>query len=87
MANTDGEAQIRAIADEIMSYLQDHPHAADDLGGVAQWWLVRWGYAPPPGKVAEALELLLAKNLITKEITAGGRSIYRRAHIFPPGQS
>lgn len=70
------DPEIRQIADQIESYLNNHPHAADTLEGITKWWL--------PGKrvevssviVQQALNYLAAKSIVKAFVNLSGNSVY-----------
>src|SRR5437016_2658461 len=46
------------VAEEILSYLRNHPNAADTLEGILKWWLPRQRYETEQQRIEQALEYL-----------------------------
>lgn len=61
----------------ILSYLRDHPEAADSPEGIAQWWLPAPAYTATLEAVHEALALLVADQRIARIDLADGRTLYQ----------
>jgi hypothetical protein len=67
---------IESIAAEIVRYLEAHPHAADTLDGIRNWWLQR---TPTDFKVVEcALKRLVADGVLKLTTAAGAKPVYSR---------
>lgn len=67
------------IANEIARYLRDHPDAADSLDGIRQWWLPRLRLQEASAQVEEAVQELLARGEVERQILPDGTVLYRRA--------
>ncbi len=67
---------IEKIASEIKHYLDEHPHAADNIEGITNWWLLRQRLKEHQKNVEEALLLLLTKGSVRQQITDDGSQIY-----------
>ncbi len=65
-----------ALCFELVSYLQEHPHAMDSLEGIAEWWLPRHHIRIGVERVSRALEWL-AKRDIVERVPEGDRMLYR----------
>ena len=65
------------ITNEIMTYLSNHPNAADTLDGVAKWWLLDRADKLQLGKVKQALDELVAKGLVVKQKKTDSGILYR----------
>jgi hypothetical protein len=70
---------VNNIADEIARYLQDHPEAADSLDGIRQWWLPRLRLQEASAQIEEALQELLDRGVIGRQVMPDGTVLYRRA--------
>ena len=70
---------MNSIAEEIGRYLRDHPEAADSLDGIRQWWLPRLRLQEAAAEVEEALQELLGRGLIVRQVQPDGTVLYRRA--------
>ena len=81
MAPNDTQ-RAQAVASAIKRYLEDHPHAADTIEGVAQWWLRSTHRDIPVAVVQQALDYLVSKGIIA-EIETWGRKVYRSARQTP----
>lgn len=73
LLNTD----IVHLAETIKQYLFKHPHAADTLQGVMNWWLLRERYEIAIDLVQEALEVLIQHEVVTKINLHGSEPIYK----------
>jgi len=65
------------IANEILTYLTDHPNAADTLDGIAKWWLLDRAVQFQLDQFKQALEELVAKELVTEQKGSDSKIIYR----------
>lgn len=70
--------EIRMLSEEIMQYLDKHPHAADSLEGVARWWLRRETTGRMDGGLQAAMDQLVSKGLIAVSVLPDGTRIYKR---------
>jgi Fe2+ or Zn2+ uptake regulation protein len=60
---TELEARIRR---EVLEYLCEHPHAMDNLEGIATWWLPRHEVRVGVEQVARALESLETDGFVER---------------------
>lgn len=65
------------ITNEIMTYLANHPNAADTLDGVAKWWLLDRADKLQLGQVKQALDELVAKGLVAAQKGGDSKIVYR----------
>lgn len=65
------------ITSEIMTYLANHPNAADTLDGVAKWWLLDRADKLQLGQVKQALDELVAKGLVAAQKGGDSKIVYR----------
>lgn len=66
------------VAQEILSYLRNHPNAADTLDGILNWWLPRQRYEMEQQRIEESLEHLVARGLVSKKTLSDGTVLYLR---------
>ncbi len=66
------------IANDIETYLKQHPDAADTLDGIIKWWVSRIRIEESVGDISKALVLLELENIVAKTRTVDGRVIYSR---------
>lgn len=76
--NGKWKAVVLALADEIASYLESHPNAADTAEGILTWWLARQRYAETRRNVEQALAYLTEQGLVRASDGPHGR-IYSKA--------
>ena len=72
------DAEITALAQEIVRYLESHPNAVDTRFGIVKWWLRFRRYEEALDKVQRALDYLVDQGLVTKNTTLSGEALYRR---------
>jgi hypothetical protein len=65
------------IARDILAYLIDNQDAQDTLEGIIQWWLLEQQIKYQTKMVKEALEELVAKELVLKYEHMNSRTRYR----------
>ncbi len=65
------------IAERILEYLKKNPDTGDTLEGISKWWLEMERVDHSVEKVANVLEVLLARGLIKKDILDRNTSIYK----------
>jgi hypothetical protein len=65
------------VGDPILRYLSEHPDAADTAAGIRQWWLLHENEERSAKEVQEALDLLVARGLITRIDRPGMPPVYR----------
>ncbi len=66
-----------ALEGRILEYLDKHPDAADNLEGIAAWWLGQTGYPFTTKAVQEALSRLVADHRIARIELPDGRTLYQ----------
>jgi hypothetical protein len=67
----DGEVEASVI-----EYLRRHPHAADSLDGVVQWWLPRQRYETARERIGVALDQMVANGRLERRALPDGTAIY-----------
>jgi len=70
---------VDLVAALVLAYLDEHPHAADSLDGVARWWVGddgRFGAAA----VECALDRLVSTGRLRRQTMADGSRLYAVAH-------
>jgi hypothetical protein len=73
--NTDEDTAEKQVAEAIMEYLSEHPHAMDSVEGVAAWWLSRDRQPANLAITRRALERLVSSGLLLK-VGEGERARY-----------
>jgi hypothetical protein len=68
----------RTLGESILHYLRTHPEAADNLEGIASWWLPHSGYEGSIDAVQAVLDALVAERRIARIDLADGRTLYQR---------
>ena len=68
----------------ICSYLRKHPVAEDTLEGIAEWWLEAEKIESSVDEVADALESLVQKGIVSIRKTQSGINLYRLAVLDRP---
>ncbi len=63
------------VVRELMAYWHEHPHAADTLEGICQWWL--GATSASIGLVDDALAWLVRCAVVEAYTAADGRVHYR----------
>lgn len=73
----DNDLKLRnRIAQQILSYLLDHPSAADSGAGVSLWWLPN-DFQVPQSMVSEVLESLVQQEWLQTHGRDAETRIYR----------
>jgi hypothetical protein len=70
------ESPGRPIADDILTYLIEHPEAQDTLEGITEWWLLEQRIRYAVTEVDGALRNLVADDLLVTRQCADGRTYY-----------
>ena len=70
---------MNTIAEEIPRYLRDHPDAADSFEGIRQWWLPRVRFEEATASIEKALQELLERGVVVRQVMPDGTTIDRRA--------
>lgn len=65
------------IAQQLLAYLVEHPHAQDTLEGITQWWLLEQEIKRWTAEVQSALADLVARGLVMEREGDDGRVHYR----------
>jgi hypothetical protein len=73
--SSSGESNV---VEEILSYLRNHPNAADTLDGILNWWLPRQRYETEQQRIEQALEYLVTQGLVSKKVLSDGTILYLR---------
>jgi hypothetical protein len=68
-----------ALRQGILQYLEEHPAAADNLEGIASWWLSPAQYPVTTEVVQAALDQLVADHRVARIDLADGRVLYQSA--------
>ena len=70
--------EVLTLARDIEDYLAAHPRATDSLEGITKWWLARHHYERAYESVQAALDYLVWKQVVSKQVTAG-KAVYAYA--------
>jgi hypothetical protein len=62
---------------EVLAYFVRHPHAADDLEGIARWRLLETAVRTRVQATNDALESLVGRGFLESVPTAGGTTVFR----------
>jgi len=75
---------VNTIAEGIARYLREHPDAADSLDGIRQWWLPRVRLLEASAQIEGALQDLLERGVVVRQVMPDGKILYRRADTERP---
>jgi DNA-binding MarR family transcriptional regulator len=67
----------RPLADEVLSYLVQHPQAQDTMEGIVEWWLLERRIRYAIADVEAALRELVGKDFLVARQCSEGRTYYR----------
>lgn len=67
------------LSEEILTYLREHPNAADTPDGIIEWWLPRQRYEQSKEQIQKVLDDLVAQGLIKRDYLSDGTAIYSSA--------
>jgi hypothetical protein len=65
------------IAHAILAYLSEHPDAQDSIEGISEWWLLDQMIKIETKSVMDALEQLVARDLVMERKASDGQTYYR----------
>jgi Fe2+ or Zn2+ uptake regulation protein len=65
------------VAQAILAYLADNPHAQDTLAGIAEWWLPERQVKTQIATIKEALATLVAEGLVLERKGKDSQIHYR----------
>ena len=71
------EEQVTKFAFMILGYLKKNPNAMDTIEGITEWWILSENINLNLTNVQNALDTLLAENLIQKKSYNGQRVYYQ----------
>ena len=71
------EVSTSRVARAILDYLRQNPSAQDTLSGITEWWLPRQQIRTQTTTVKDALDLLIADELILEVKGKDSQSHYR----------
>jgi len=79
--NADGprdptERRSREIADSVLDYLRECPHAMDTVDGIADWWIVRARVRTDMILLTQVLEQLTSTGVL-EQVGSGDARRYR----------
>ena len=80
----DERQAIEALANAILGHLHAHPLAADSAAGVAQWWLEPPHDSAALAHVEQALEMLVAREVLPRLRLSDGGVLY--SQVLPTQQ-
>jgi hypothetical protein len=73
------DSDVKAVAAEILRYLQAHRGAADTAEGIARWWIARQRLEESVDQVRSALSYLVDEARIKTKVTSSGSTRYMLA--------
>mgnify|MGYP000008781763 CR=1 FL=1 len=76
------------IEKEVLSYLEQHPSAADTLDGIANWWLPRQRLVTAHVRIETVLQQLVDQGVLRLRRLPNGSALYALdAPRCPPERS
>jgi hypothetical protein len=83
--DSENERQrVLQTSNEILSYLEEHPRAADSITGVLAFWVHAGAHHGSLAIVEQSLDRLTAMGRVIQEALPDGQILYRAA---PPSES
>ncbi len=76
MNNEGVSADEDGVAEAILGYIAEHPHAMDTVEGIAEWWLTRQAIRVNVVLLTRVLHRLTERGLL-EEIGSGEHRRYR----------
>jgi hypothetical protein len=68
--------RVRMIEDLIARYIAAHPHAADTVGGIRDWWVAPDLPDADRADVQAAIDQLVARGILAKSALPEGTLFY-----------
>jgi hypothetical protein len=65
------------VVTQVLAYFVRHPHAADDLEGVARWRLLETAVRTRVQETHDALEWLVGRGFLDRVTTPGSTAVFR----------
>ncbi len=72
-----GNPEIEEAANRILKYINENPDAKDTASNICNWWMLQEKIDYTIKIVAEALNLLISKQLVIEKEITGSEKIYR----------
>jgi hypothetical protein len=72
----EGSDANREIEDAVVSYLRNHPDAADTLEGIVLWWLPLQRYEIGKARIERVLAQLIDAGILRGDQLPGGNKLY-----------
>jgi hypothetical protein len=73
------------VAEAILGYLEEYPHAMDTAEGIAEWWLMRQQIRVQVTMLMRVLHRLTERGLLDEIGTGEQRRYFRRRLKTPSG--
>jgi hypothetical protein len=70
------ESEVASVAQAILQYLSQHPHARDTVEGIRQFWFLQAQGPPSKPVVLEALQELMGRGLVIESSSRAAESLY-----------
>jgi hypothetical protein len=71
-----GSIDNREIEDAVVSYLRNHPEAADTLDGIVSWWLPLQRYEIGKARIEVVLAHLVEAGILRRDQLPDGAKLY-----------
>lgn len=75
--------RVTRVREAILTYLRQHPEAADTEQGIACWWLPE-GLRGDQASVALALEALVREGQVSRQVNRDHHALYSSPTRRPP---
>ncbi len=72
------DSDVKKIAEYIVSYLNNHPNAADTIEGISEWWLLKHQTEITITLVQQALDSLVSKTVVKINVNLSGKKVYSK---------
>ncbi len=74
------ESEITQLDEQILYYMELHPHAADTAEGIATWWL-KHDNRVKLSRVKGALENLVERGMAVRRKSQDGHILYSKGNV------
>jgi hypothetical protein len=76
-----GRNTLTEIQAEVLGYLSEHPDAADSIEAIQRWWLLQRIARYSHDLVQQALDGLVAAQLVERRVLCDGRAVYASVRV------